>query len=83
MHVDTEAKIAQNNFGLPIWIQSSFEDQAIGRWVTRPFVNKQSVPMNGLFVSLLTVCVLRLRVEVTEEKDTNIVPCKWYSEVTK
>ena len=40
--------------------------------------NKQSVSMNGLCVSLL--CVLSFRVEVTEEKDTKIVPCKWHSE---
>ena len=35
--------------------------------------------MNGLWVSLL--CDLSFRVEVKEEKDTKVVPCKWYSEV--
>ena len=38
------------------------------------YVNKQSEPMNGLCVSQL--CSLTSRVEVKEEKDTKVVPCK-------
>ena len=26
-------------------------------------------------------CVFNFRVEVNEEKDTKVVPCKWYSDV--
>ena len=42
------------------------------------FENKQSVPVNGLCVSWLRV--LSFRVEVTEEKDTKVVPWKWFSD---
>ena len=35
--------------------------------------------MNGFCVSWL--CVLSFRVELKEEKDTKVVPCKQYSEV--
>ena len=48
------------------------------RWSCQ-LTDKQSMPINGLYVSWL--CVLSFREEVKEEKDTKVVQCKWYSEV--
>ena len=45
--------------------------------LVRPYShNKQSVPMNWFCAD----CVLSLGAEVKAEKDTKVVPCKWYSE---